>query len=222
MVAGMLAMFFIENLLPGGDQLFFMCVIITVVVSITLHELAHGWAAIWQGDDTPREMGHMTADPLVHMGGASLVALVLVGIAWGMMPVNPNRFRDRRGDALVAAAGPAMNILLALISLTILAIWLRTSGQVETGPGHNVQQLLYIFGVWNIVLALFNMVPVPPLDGSTVLGSFVPAYRRAIDRLPSPEMLFFMFFFVMMMAPPQYNLFSLGYKAASFYLGIFA
>ena len=124
---------FIQYLFQPEGQLLFLSVVLTVVISIVLHELAHGWAALWQGDDTPRTSGHMTPDPLVHMGGMSLVALVLVGIAWGMMPVNPNHFRSRYGDALVAAAGPAMNMALALVSLTGLAMWLKAAGAAAQG-----------------------------------------------------------------------------------------
>ena len=74
-----------------------------VLFSISLHELAHGWAALWQGDQTPRELGHMTWNPWVHMGPWSLGMFALIGIAWGLMPVQPARFRwGRRGWVLVA------------------------------------------------------------------------------------------------------------------------
>ena len=77
----MFGAFFIENLFGSQQQqLFFGCVVFTVIISIVLHELAHGWAALWQGDDTPKQMGHMTADPLVHMGGMSLLVLALLGL----------------------------------------------------------------------------------------------------------------------------------------------
>ena len=217
----MFAAFFIENLFQPGGQLFFVCVVLTVVISIVLHELAHGWTAIWQGDDTPRISGHMTADPLTHMGGMSLFALILVGIAWGAMPVNPNRFRHRYGDAIVSVAGPAMNILLALIGLTILAFWWRIDGSAQAGAAYNLQKFLEIFGIWNIVLAMFNMAPVPPLDGSRIIGNFVPAYQRMLGRMQNPEILFFMFFMVLMMAPAKYNLFVIGRRIAEAYLKLF-
>ena len=110
----MVAALFIQRAFEPETQLYFGCVVVTVIISIVLHELAHGWAAIWQGDDTPKMAGHMTADPMVHMGGMSLLMLALVGMAFGAMPVNPRNFRSRFGDALVSAAGPAMNFLLAL------------------------------------------------------------------------------------------------------------
>jgi len=83
------------------------------IFSITMHELAHGWAALSQGDDTPRIYGRMTANPVVHMGWMSLILLVLTGIAWGMMPTDPSKYRwGRRGRIIVSGAGPAMNVLL--------------------------------------------------------------------------------------------------------------
>ena len=214
--------FFIQNLFEPEKQLYFGCVVVTVIISIVLHELAHGWAAIWQGDDTPRQMGHMTADPMVHMGGFSLLMLALVGIAFGAMPVNPRNFRSRYGDALVSAAGPAMNLLLAFVALTALAVWLKTGGAAETGTIHNAQQFLWIFGYFNIALAIFNLVPVPPLDGSKILGNFVPTYGRWVDNLGSPMILFFVFFMVLLNAPPQYHPFTIAAKAASVYLSVFS
>ena len=97
----MIAALFIQRAFDPETQLYFGCVIFTVVISIVLHELAHGWAAIWQGDDTPKQAGHMTPDPMVHMGGMSLLMLALVGMAFGAMPVNPRNFRSRYGDCLL-------------------------------------------------------------------------------------------------------------------------
>lgn len=95
-----------------------------VIVSIVLHELAHGWVAIRLGDRTPIETGRMTWNPLVHMGQTSLIVFALVGIAWGMMPVNPSSLRGRYGDAWVSLAGPAMNLALALVLIVLGGIWL--------------------------------------------------------------------------------------------------
>jgi Zn-dependent protease len=141
-----------------------------VVASIVLHELAHGWAAIWQGDDTPVRLHRMTANPLVHMGPWSLLIFALIGIAWGVMPVDPSRFRwGRRGRIVVSGAGPAMNICLAVLCLTLMVVWLKF------GPeGHRLYENLRVFfwtgGMLNVVLALLNLLPVPPLDGSDVLA----------------------------------------------------
>ena len=213
--------FFIEYLFDPASQLFFGCVVVTVIISIVLHELAHGWAAIWQGDDTPRLQGHMTADPMVHMGGMSLLMLVLVGFAFGAMPVNPRNFRSKYGDALVSAAGPAMNFLLALVSLLALGLWLKVGGLAAEGFARNCQLLLTVFGYFNIALGIFNLLPVPPLDGSTVLGAFVPAYRRWMDSLGSPMFLFFILFIVLMNAPFEYHPFSVAMRTSSHFISIF-
>jgi len=153
-----------------GQYVLLISWIFWVVLSITLHELAHGWAALWQGDDTPRRMGHMTANPMVHMGPMSLLMFVLVGFAWGLMPVDPSRFRwKRRGRIVVAGAGPAMNIALALVSLTGAALWHRFGPQRE--PLHeNLWIFLHVGGILNVALAAFNLLPVPPLDGSSILS----------------------------------------------------
>lgn len=147
-----------------------------VLLSITLHELAHGWAAIWEGDLTPIETGHMSANPVVHMGGFSLIVFALIGIAWGMMPVAPWRFRHRRwGDAIVAAAGPVMNLALAFVCLTTLGVWARVDPSILSTQAADWQvhvQTFLMFGGWlNLVLCALNLLPVPPLDGSRLLAA---------------------------------------------------
>ena len=150
-----------------------------VILSITLHELAHGWAALWQGDDTPRRMHRMTANPLVHMGGWSLLVFALVGIAWGVMPTDPSRYRwRRRGRIVVAGAGPAMNLLIAFVALTVLIVWLKAGPQGHPGTANlstNVTVFLWTGGWLNILLAVFNLLPIPPLDGANILSGL--SYR---------------------------------------------
>ncbi|HRP62500.1 MAG TPA: site-2 protease family protein [Phycisphaerales bacterium] len=160
----------IHSLVQSGQVPLLLSWVFWVIFSICLHELAHGWAAIRQGDNTPRELGHMTMNPLVHMGPISLLMFALIGIAWGLMPTNPARYRSGRlGRFYVAIAGPAMNIGLALISLTLGAFWSKYGPQ-GTDFANNVETFFFIGGMLNIVLAGFNMLPVPPLDGSQVLS----------------------------------------------------
>jgi Zn-dependent protease len=163
---------------------YFFAVVITVVISITIHELAHGVVAVWRGDRTPIDEGHMTLNPLVHMGPFSIVALLLAGIAWGAMPIDPTRIRGRFGEALVAVAGPVSNVILALLSLTALGLWWRVEGGSRTeGPLGNLQYLLWIFGLMNLVLAMFNLIPIPPLDGAKVLENLIPSLRTMFEHL---------------------------------------
>lgn len=153
-----------------------------VIGSIVLHELSHGWAAIRAGDRTPIYTGHMTWNPLVHMGSMSLIMFALVGIAWGAMPVNPSSFRGKYDDAKVSAAGPAMNLAIALVCLPIAAVWLAYQG--FGAPDHIYTNFMIFFSLGaalNIGLMLFNLLPIPPLDGSRIVASFFPAYDRLIS-----------------------------------------
>jgi len=173
---------FLEEL--QKDPRFFMAVVITVVVSICIHELAHGIVAIMLGDRTPIESGHMTLNPAVHMGIVSVICLLMAGIAWGAMPVDPRRLRGRYADALVAAAGPASNVLMALLAIVGLGLWQRWDWQLLSGADQqveNIRYFLYVFGIVNFNLALFNLIPVPPLDGSRIVGNFSQSYAKIMQ-----------------------------------------
>lgn len=150
-----------------------------VLLSITLHELAHGWAAIWQGDNTPISYQRMTLNPMVHMGGYSLIMFIVCGITWGVMPVDPSRFRwRRRGRIVVAGAGPAMNLIIAFVCLTGAALWLNYGPITNDTLYRNVLVFLDTGGRLNVFLALFNLLPIPPLDGSDILsGMSFTCYR---------------------------------------------
>lgn len=200
------------------QPVYFVSVVVTVVVSVTLHELGHAYAAIWQGDETPRLAGRLTLNPVAHMGVVSLVVLMVAGIAWGSTPVNPSRFRSRYGDALVSAAGPAVNLLLAFVGLTVLGLWLRLGGPVSAESVSNLQFFLSIFGVVNLVLLLFNLLPLPPLDGSAIVASFVPPYRRLIQDPNNQAAITVVFLAVFFLAGRIYDL---GFEAAGQYLSLF-
>lgn len=140
-----------------------------VLVSLTLHELAHAWVALRLGDPTARDQGRLTLNPLVHLDPLGTTMFVLTALlanlpfGWARpVPVNPGYFRrPKEGMAIVAAVGPAMNFLLALVCLAAIR-------HVELGPrAFDVAEAAYIV---NIVLGLFNLIPVPPLDGSRIIG----------------------------------------------------
>ena len=179
----------VHDLYQVGRTVELISWIFWVIFAITLHELAHGWAALWQGDDTPRRLGRMTANPLVHMGPTSLLVFAIIGIAWGMMPVDPSRFRwRRRGRIVVSAAGPAMNIALALIALTILIVWLALGPQSKPTVYRNVTVFLWTGGWLNLILALLNLLPVPPLDGSSILAGLSRRMYQLYQR-PQAQMI---------------------------------
>lgn len=162
---------FIETL--ATDPIFFLRVVIILIISVSLHELAHGWAALSQGDDTPARTGHMTLNPVVHMGWTSIIFLCLAGIVWGQMPVNPSKFRSLKwGNILVSAAGPFCNFILAF--LAVLVIDLST----HTFLGNILSLSFFSMAARiNFVLFLFNLLPIPPLDGFHVLSEFVPTLK---------------------------------------------
>jgi len=172
------------RVLESGGPPFLIAHVIWVIASITLHELAHGWAAIKRGDMTPVETGHMTWNPLVHMGPMSLLMFAVTGIAWGLMPVDPSRMRGRYADAAVAFAGPLMNISLAVICIVASAVLIHfapPSGGSLWKPESTTDSLLLFFAIGcflNIGLGLFNLLPAPPLDGSHILSNFSPQYRE--------------------------------------------
>jgi Zn-dependent protease len=161
--------------------------VIWVIVAITLHELAHGWAAMRRGDPTPEASGHMTFNPVVHMGVPSLIVFALAGIAWGMMPVDSSRLRGRYAEAAVAFAGPAMNFLLALVCIILLGLLIAlepATGQPGLLPERvhdNLRLFFLLGGMLNVALGLFNLAPIPPLDGSRILANFSRPYREFID-----------------------------------------
>lgn len=162
--------------------------LVWVVVSIVLHELAHGVVAIRYGDETPRYAGHMTWNPLVHMGGYSLLALAIFGIAWGAMPVDSTRLRGRHAEALVLIAGPATNLILSIITTGLLTIWVPfAAGQVTPAItvgeplASNLGIFLFVGAFLNLILFMFNLLPVVPLDGGRILASYVESYRRFVQ-----------------------------------------
>jgi len=164
-------MLFLQTLLD--DPVFFLRTVAIVIFSVTLHELAHGYAALLQGDETPRESGHLTLNPLLHMGWESILMLCVAGIAWGQMPVNPARFRSAKwGNVFVSAAGPLSNLALGILFIALLnLISIASLAEILSS------QFFTLAAKINLILFLFNLVPIPPLDGFHVLSEFFPALK---------------------------------------------
>lgn len=158
--------------------------IVWIIASITLHELAHGWAAIRRGDSTPIDSGHMTFNPVVHMGIASLAMFAISGIAWGAMPIDPTRFKGKYAEAWVAFAGPLTNMALACACVIGGAVCLVVSPPhpddllIDALRQQPVFTFFYVGATLNITLACFNLLPIFPLDGGRIAGNFFPAYQR--------------------------------------------
>ena len=166
----------------SGQTVLLASWIFWVIASICLHELGHGAAAIWEGDDTPRRTGHMTWNPMVHMGTLSIVLFLLVGFAYGLMPVDPRNFRHgRRGDALVAAAGPAVNLILGVVLLTSAGLVSGVLLNQDSPPmwATNIQLFLATGGWLNLVLLALNLLPIPILDGGQALIYSIEGIMRS-------------------------------------------
>jgi Zn-dependent protease len=162
---------FIQTLIT--EPIHFFRIVVIVIFSITLHELAHGWAAMSQGDNTPQQTGHLTLNPVVHMGKESLIFLCLMGIAWGQMPVNPSKFRSGKlGNILVSAAGPLSNLALGILFIVLLKLFFNPSLS-----GLLSGEFLYLAARINLILFLFNLLPIPPLDGFHVFSEIFPQLK---------------------------------------------
>ena len=169
---------------------------------------------MWEGDDTPRVTGHMTANPVVHMGMPSIIAFLIIGIAWGMMPVNPYRFRHGKwGRIFVSAAGPLMNLGLAVISLTILGCMWSPFDRDLT----HVELFLFTGGFLNLILFALNMLPVPPLDGSNILSNLSQTVRGWYSH-PQARMAGLLLFFAMMWS----NMFTVMFHYARLLAALYA
>src|SRR5262245_56622719 len=173
--------------LMQDEPRFYWSVIVTGIVSVTLHELGHVFAALREGDDTPRLLGHVTLNPVVHMGWLSIAALFFLGVAWGQTPVQPLNFRSRHGDAIVSWSGPAVNLVLAAIGLLVAGLCIRLGGPV------GAISFLRIFGMFNVFLFLLNMIPIPPFDGANVLASLSPGFAQ-LKRDPGAQTMFLVAF----------------------------
>lgn len=158
--------------------------LIPMLLSLTVHEWAHAWSAMRLGDDTAAREGRLTLDPLAHIDPLGTFLLPILGVPFGWakpVPVNPVRF-DRKwsmrtGMALTAAAGPISNLLLAVLCGLLLGLGRRFAPEFVDQPG--VWTLLTYGVMLNVSLALFNFLPVPPLDGSRVVARYIPARYEA-------------------------------------------
>lgn len=163
--------------------------LIVLLLSLTFHEFFHAFSAWRLGDDTAARMGRLTLNPIPHIDpiGTLLLPLLNAPIGWAKpVPVDPSRFRRgvnmAAGDIVVSAAGPLSNLLLGLIGAIVLGVLARFAPET-VARGTGVSEFLQRLMIVNAGLAIFNLLPIPPLDGSHVAGSLMPyRWRPAWER----------------------------------------
>lgn len=168
-----------------------------LIIAMVIHEYAHARVAVAMGDFTPRMMGRLTLNPAAHIDPIGLIMLLVVQFGWAKpVMINPANFRDRRkGDMLVSLAGPGANLIMAFLALAFMVVYMKMGFPLTRG----FRMVLYLIVLYNINFAIFNMIPLPPLDGSKVLMAFLPNEWQY--KLMSLERYSFMILIVLMMTP---------------------
>ncbi|MDH3673822.1 MAG: site-2 protease family protein [Gammaproteobacteria bacterium] len=161
------------NLLFQGHAILFLTILLALVISLSCHEYGHAIVAKWNGDDTAQRAGRLTLNPLAHIDPMGLMMVVFVGFGYAKpVPTNPRNFTNMWADLLVAAAGPAMNLLLAVITINVYLLGRNMSVELFFSDG--AQTFFVILAQINLLLMLFNLVPIGALDGHYILPYFLP------------------------------------------------
>ena len=155
---------------------------LAVLITLTVHEYAHAFAAYKLGDPTAKNLGRLTLNPIKHLDPFGALCMLVFHFGWAKpVPINPRNFRNpRRGFAISALAGPAINIVIsffsAFIYLLLFSILSKVSFATKLGLSfaENIILFFYILHIVNLGIAIFNLIPIPPLDGSRILGLILP------------------------------------------------
>lgn len=185
----------------SSDPIGFVIGVFALIMAITIHEFAHAWSADRLGDPTPRLMGRLTLNPLAHLDPLGTLLMLIVRFGWGKpVQFDPYNLRHpRRDSALISLAGPVSNLLLAILCSLIFNILLGL--QSVSFPYSIIQLFVYLLIhflqpliLYNVILAIFNLVPIHPLDGFKIVGGILPEEQaRAWAELERYGMIFLIF-----------------------------
>ena len=163
------------------DPLAFVILSVLLLYSVIFHELAHGWVAYKMGDPTAKWLGRLTLNPVKHLDPIGTLMLLIIGFGWAKpVPINLENIpgdKRRKGIILVSAAGITANIIFAFVALLLLRL-------ISPEPSGMAGQVLLLLAHINIILAAFNLIPIPPLDGSKILMGFAPeSVNRVLNQI---------------------------------------
>lgn len=171
-----------------SNPIIFIAFIVALLGAITVHECAHAWMANRLGDSTAKDAGRISLNPFVHLDLMGTIFLLLAGFGWGKpVPVNPNNLQNPKLDELkIALCGPISNLIFAIIILLAIR-WLNL--------GELINSFLIVLAQINLILMTFNLLPIPPLDGSAILQVILPAESyQSIQQLGVPLLIAFLIF----------------------------
>lgn len=201
-ILAIFAVYSIIGLLSNTEALLLLLYSIPgVLIAITFHEFAHAFAADKLGDDTPRLQGRLSLNPLAHLDPVGSIMLLFARFGWGKpVQINPRNFNRTismsKGEAIVSAAGPIMNFILAIVFCIIYFVIYKFAGAFAiTQVGNIILTIIMSTVFTNLGLGIFNLIPIPPLDGSKILKNFLP--YKAKSWMESNEYLFYIIFLVL-------------------------
>lgn len=161
------------SLLMQGQALTFALLLVTIVISLSCHEFGHAWSAKLYGDDTAEKQGRLTLNPLAHIDPMGLLMIVIVGFGWARpVPTDPRNYTSFWATLVVALAGPLANLILAFVAVNVFMF--GASNGMSFVESESIQTFFYLFSYINLLLMLFNLIPLGPLDGHYILPYFLP------------------------------------------------
>jgi len=169
------------SLLMNGQVLTFVLLLLTIIVSLSCHEFGHAWSAKLYGDDTAQKQGRLTLNPIAHIDPVGLLMIMIIGFGWARpVPTDPRNFTSFWASLVVAAAGPLANLILAFLAVNIFSFAAANGfAFVESQSG---QSFFFLFTYINLLLMLFNLIPLGPLDGHYILPYFLPRNASRLYR----------------------------------------